>query len=199
MANPKTMVDRDPLRWKRLWRDNHGTLLVIWAFVILLAGLGVIIYRQTRFVPPSFPDASAIGSQRGAGGDGAASDDARSAAAIVRVHGAASDRGMVHVAVFDARNAFPRPDTAHVRALLEIEGGEATWTVPRTELPETFALSAFHDANNDGRLNRDEQGRAAELRAFSNQAEATGSEPPTFEQAALPRPMPGEVIELQLR
>lgn len=198
MAKPRSLWDYERIGWKRVWRENHGTFLLVWTFVILLGGLGVIVYRQNRFVPPRFPDASAIGGQRTSEAETTREEDT-SAAVTIRVAGTANEQGMIHVAVFDLREAFDRPEAAYMRALLEIRGNSATWTLPRSSLPEAFALAAFHDENNDGKLNRDQQGLPQERVAYSNQSDPAGAEPPTFERSLIPRPMPGEVIELELR
>lgn len=198
MAKLRRLTDLDSMPWKRIWRENHGTFLLIWAFAIFFAGWGVIFWRQNRFVPPRFPEARHIVNGE-TGGDGVSGplDTNRSPTVVIRVTGAASDRGMIQVGVFTSQGSFEQSGPPATRALLEIDGRAASWMIPRDRLPRLFALAVYHDENNDGRLNRDSKGRFSEPTAFSNQAAGRGR-PLRFSEAVIPRPMPGEVIDLRL-
>ena len=85
----------------------------------------------------------------------------------VRVTGLASDRGAVRVALFDSEASFTRD--ARDAAVLEIQGGQARWTV-RDLPPGRYAVAAFHDEDGDGDMDRGLFGIPREPYGFSRGA-----------------------------
>jgi len=94
-----------------------------------------------------------------------------------------SDSGVVRLAIYDKASAFPdNADKAYDKAIAEVENGKAT--IVFKGIPHgTYAISAFHDANNDGVLNKNAFGIPKEGYGFSNDAMGSFG-PPSFDAAS---------------
>lgn len=69
------------------------------------------------------------------------------------VSGLHSEKGTLRCALHDKPDAFPRkPDQAAATAVGQIKGGIATCTFAHPR-PGAYAISAFHDENDDGKVN----------------------------------------------
>lgn len=175
------------------WKENHGNFLLGFLAVIMVLGGSILAYRQSRFVPPSFPDGQFI--------EEISSDDEEpvgSVAILIEVTGAATDSGQIAMAIFDGSSRFNDPAEAELTHNGAIIDGVSIWTVPYESLPERFAVAAFHDENNDGQLNRNRFGIPTERYGFSRNARGlTG--PPTFQQAVIDRPEVGTTVPITIR
>ncbi|OUD15783.1 hypothetical protein TPSD3_04035 [Thioflexithrix psekupsensis] len=91
--------------------------------------------------------------------------------------------GQVRAALFDKAESFPNRLTDSVqRQAVAVTTGEAALTFSGV-VAGTYAIAVFHDANNNGVLDRNFAGIPTELYGFSNNARSTlGS--PRFAQAA---------------
>jgi uncharacterized protein (DUF2141 family) len=93
-----------------------------------------------------------------------------------------SDRGRVVVALFNGAGGFPKkPGQACRRAATVIKRGNAKVRF-RQLRPGTYAVSVFHDENNNGKLDRDWIGRPKEGIGASNDAKGSWG-PPKFKDA----------------
>jgi uncharacterized protein (DUF2141 family) len=175
------------------WQENHGNLLLAFVAIIFVIGGLLIAYRQTRFVPPQFPEADMIETLEVP----AAAVEAANAVTI-NVIGAANDFGSMKLAIYDSESSFNKTSTALMLESALIVEGEATFIIPVERLPASIAVAAYHDENDDGELNRNRFGIPTERYGFSRNARAlTG--PPSFKQAVMNRPKPGEAIDLFIR
>ena len=93
------------------------------------------------------------------------------------------DKGVVRLAIFDKASAFPdNADRAYDKAVGEVKNGKSTIVfkgVPHGK----YAISALHDANNDGVINKNAFGIPKEGYGFSNNAMGSFG-PPSFNDAS---------------
>ncbi|WDQ18964.1 DUF2141 domain-containing protein [Rhodopirellula sp. P2] len=201
-SDPIEQVELEPSwnAWQSLperWQQNHGSLLMAFATLVFLTGIGVLTYRQNQFRPPAFPDASSINPAHNnaltaldlATGEAANATEER---VLIRVIGAIPSDSLVWLALYNADTSFNDPENALVAAQLPIQpNGVAACTIPISQLPKRFAIAAFHDTDNDGALSRNQFGIPAERYGFSNNARGKFG-PPDFEEAVIDRPENGE-------
>jgi len=99
----------------------------------------------------------------------------------LRVDGVASANGNVMVAVFDDAKAFPR---GKFRAAQMAPATTGTVELVFKGLsPGRYAVSAYHDANSNQKLDANMVGEPTEAYGFSRDARASYG-PPTFDEAA---------------
>lgn len=99
----------------------------------------------------------------------------------VTVKGVKDASGAVLGAVYDEA-AFMQQPKAKGRGRVKAAAGTVTLTF--RDLPAgRYAVSVFHDANGDGKLDRNNLGVPTEGYGFSNDAQGAGG-PPKFGQAA---------------
>ncbi|KLU03840.1 putative transmembrane protein [Rhodopirellula islandica] len=208
-SDPIEQVELEPSwnAWQSLperWQQNHGSLLMAFATLVFLTGIGVLTYRQNQFRPPAFPDASSINPAHNnsltaldlATGEAA---DANEERVLIRVIGAIPSDSLVWLALYNADTSFNDPENALVAAQLPIQpNGVAACTIPISQLPKRFAIAAFHDTDNDGALSRNQFGIPAERYGFSNNARGKFG-PPDFAEAVIDRPENGETpLDVQI-
>lgn len=109
---------------------------------------------------------------------------------VVVLHGVASAEGMVRVAACPPEGY---PDGT-CRFVARAPARPGTMELRIAGLPEgRFGLSAYHDADGDGRLGKDWLGRPAEGLGFGNDAPIGRFGPPGFEAASIALPAGGVV------
>ena len=97
----------------------------------------------------------------------------------VEIHGAASTRGSVLVALFDGPAQFPgKPDNG-----LKLSAAGPLVAVFHNVKPGTYAISAFHDENDNGVLDANLLGMPTERYGFSRDAVGNMG-PPKFDAAS---------------
>jgi len=162
-----------------LWAQNHGNLLLGFVAIIFLVGASYLFYQQTlSFAKPRFPVSVNILAVLTAVG-------AASGSALIRVVGAANDRGTMKIAIYGAESTFTRPTDAVFASVERITNGLVVVPVPLIGLPEKIAIAVFHDENDDSKLNTNAIGFPSERYGFScNGGGLTGS--PTREKTGLP-------------
>ena len=113
----------------------------------------------------------------------------------IRVADVASNDGQVMVAVFDSADTFP---TKPMRAVVApAHNGEVQLTV--ADLPAgDYAFAVFHDANGNGKLDRNGVGMPTEDYAFSNNALGKHGAP-GFDAARIQVPANGATATVNLR
>jgi uncharacterized protein (DUF2141 family) len=110
----------------------------------------------------------------------------------VNLKGFKSDKGAVEVALFDQAAAFPtKPEKAIVKQRAPITGGTATVEF-RDLKPGTYAVSAYHDVNNNGKMDANFIGIPKEPTGASNDAKGRMG-PPSFKDARFTLNAPGAV------
>ncbi len=174
------------------WSANHGNLLLGFVAIIFLVGASLLFYKQNlSFAAPRFPDSDNID---------AVFDDTvgASGTAIIRILGAANDKGTMKIAIYGAESTFERPADAVFAGVEPIAGGQVYVPVPLTDLPEKIAIAVFHDENDDGMLNKNAVGFPSERYGFSRNVRGLMG-PPTWAQTVIPRPRNDETIEVFVR
>ena len=130
-----------------LWKENHGNLLIgVFLGVVVLGG-SVIAYQTNKFKKPRFPDGKSIQPPK----DALAGDND---SVKIEVTGAANSNGSILVAIYDVASNFNDPSKAILKQANNIVDGTAELFLPLSELPENFAIAAFHDEDDNGVLNR---------------------------------------------
>jgi uncharacterized protein (DUF2141 family) len=94
-----------------------------------------------------------------------------------------NDSGYVLAAVYDNEAGFLKPPLARVSVKFKAAAGTASFALPDLP-PGKYAIVAFHDENDNGKLDRNSLGAPTEGFGFSNDARGTGG-PPSFAAAAI--------------
>ncbi|WP_200836810.1 DUF2141 domain-containing protein [Rubripirellula obstinata] len=178
------------------WKDNRGTQLFFLTCLIFTIGVAFLLYRQNRFVPVEFPGGDMFQGMDSSFND--ASGASEPASASIVVDGASSDVGVLRIAIYDAAEGFNDLDYAVRKAKLPIQDGQSMTRIPVAILADSFAIAVFHDENENGSLDRNAFGIPTECYGFSNNARGlTG--PPSFTDAKIDRPEPGQSIKISIR
>jgi len=173
------------------WKDNHGNLLLAFLAILCLIGVGVIAFQQARLerVPPRFPskidrpselDANPLAVLNGT------NTDAGSGLRTVelRIIGAASDNGTIKIAMYDKSEGFNDPKNALDVDTWEISDGVCAGKLQMPVSIRQLAISAYHDENGNGQMDKNALGIPSERYGFSGNARGlTG--PPSFEEATV--------------
>ncbi|WP_162340392.1 DUF2141 domain-containing protein [Cyclobacterium salsum] len=106
--------------------------------------------------------------------------------------------GLVQLLVFDSPSGFPDRPSKAIRSTSErIKSGRAVFRFEG--LKEGFyALSAFHDTDEDGRMRKSLFGIPQDAYGFSNDARKPFSAP-TFKDASFYLPKTGTTVEFSLK
>ena len=109
---------------------------------------------------------------------------------VVSLRGVASAEGMVRVAACPP-DGYPE---GTCRFIARAPARPGAMQLRIAGLPEgRYGVSAFHDADADGRLGKDWLGRPTEAVGFGNDAPIGRFGPPGFEAASIAIPAAGEV------
>ena len=130
------------------WQENHGNLLSGFVAIVLLTGVCILFYRQSRFVPPRFPEAEMITTPEPA--EVEENDDQATDMVIIKVTGAISDKGFINIAIYGSESDFAKTANAVATNSALIVEGESEWRISPKKLPSKFAVAAYHDENDDG-------------------------------------------------
>jgi uncharacterized protein (DUF2141 family) len=97
----------------------------------------------------------------------------------IEVKGVANDSGTVLVALYDKADTWMKVAVKYAKAVAKKDGV----LIVVKDLPEgEYAVSIFHDENNNGKFDTNALGMPIEPYAFSNDASGSFG-PPTYEQA----------------
>lgn len=202
------------------WKENHGTLLMSFAAAIVLIGVAILAFQQSRFRKPAFPAASTF---KNAAGEIAANgvsstylaDDGLAEGGLaggeridgprwrLRIAGAVAEvkpegGGLIRIALYDSGEHFNQSEFAVWKTSLAVPStGQIVCDIPLDPLPSTFAIAVFQDTNENGQLDRNVMGMPTERYGFSNAARGTIG-PPEFEEAIVDRPAADDEIELKI-
>ncbi len=200
--DPKPTVEakRDRRRdWmKSQWESNHVNFLMVFVVAIALVNVLFVAYQQWKFVPLKFPDARAFTMPTSDTVDTQVpADDS----IIIRITGAAKTTGRIKVSAADSQDSFANPELAKLKWTVLIDDhGQAVLQVDVRTLPETFAITAFHDEDDNGRISENKLGAPIERYGFSgDQRFVESGVPPSYEQSQISRPPAGSTIDLFIR
>jgi uncharacterized protein (DUF2141 family) len=120
---------------------------------------------------------------------------AQAADLTIRVDNVQNNDGQVMVALYDgAGNFLKRPSR---QAAVEAIAGSTT-VVFKDLASGDYAFAVFHDANGNGRMDKNAMGIPTESYAFSNDAQGVMG-PPAFDAARLAVPASGAAVTVNLR
>ncbi len=106
---------------------------------------------------------------------------AKKAKITLDIRGIQKSQGKVYIAAFRKTDAFPSME-GKFKSLVVTAKSNSTEAV--MEIPaDTYSIAVFHDANNNGKMDKNMFGIPTEIYGFSNNARATFSAP-DFEDAA---------------
>jgi len=100
----------------------------------------------------------------------------------ITIGGARSANGSLGLAVFNSESAFPRVPQAFASVRIRAGQGDVVFTFHGLA-PGKYAVSSYHDENDNGKLDTDALGFPTEGFGFSNEARGTTG-PPAFAKAA---------------
>lgn len=124
---------------------------------------------------------------------------AHAAELTVLVDNVNDDAGQVLVGVFDQAETFPRVMLRGERAAAKDRDASGRVKIVFTGLaPGRYALSAFHDIDDNGNLNANLMGLPTEPYGFSRDARGNFG-PPTFSDAAVDVPEAGLTITVRVQ
>jgi uncharacterized protein (DUF2141 family) len=106
---------------------------------------------------------------------------ARAADLTVTIKDVHSSSGQVLIVVYD-ESGFGKPELAKMRQKANATSGDVKFVFHNLAAGR-YAVSAFHDENGNGKLDRNSLGVRTEGYGFSNDAQGTAG-PPKFSQAA---------------
>jgi uncharacterized protein (DUF2141 family) len=113
----------------------------------------------------------------------------------VEVKGLKSATGEVAVGLFDQNAEFPKQYTYGVRLVATKDGVLAVF---KDVKPGVYAISAYHDENDNKKLDRGMFGIPKEAYGFSQDARGEGG-PPQFRDAQFEVPADGTRVQIKLR
>ena len=179
------------------WQENHGNLLLGFVLIVLVCGVSILFYRQSRFVPPRFPESDMI-TTPATESDLEDTSDQTANMVTIKVIGAISDDGAMKIAIYGSESDFDQTVNPVASSSSLIVEGESVWAVSPEELPPKFVVAAYHDQDGDGVLNRNRLGIPTERYGFSQNARGVIG-PPSYEQSVIDRPAAGESINIFIR
>ena len=116
----------------------------------------------------------------------------------VTIENVASDDGQVLIGLFDKAEAFPRQAAGGRTVAAAQRTPDGKLSVVFADLPPgTYAVSAVHDRDGNGQLNRNVMGIPTEPYGFSGKAASFG--PPVFADAAVGLPAEGLALTIAVR
>jgi uncharacterized protein (DUF2141 family) len=181
---------------KSQWASNHISFLLVFVGATILVNVLAVAYQQWKFVPLKFPDARAFKNSD----ESQESKLSAEQAIEIRVIGAPSMTGNIVVCVSDYQAGFEAPHRARRKQTAVIKEGEAVWRVDPIQLPESFAVTAFHDEDGNGRITLNSYGIPLERYGYSGEQRfIEPGVPPTFERVKIDRPPRGDTINLFIR
>lgn len=100
---------------------------------------------------------------------------------VLDIRGIQKSQGKVFIAAFRKTDPFPAMNGKYKSLIVNAKSSstEAIMEIPA----DTYSIAVFHDANNNGKMDKNMFGVPTEIYGFSNNARATFSAP-DFEDAA---------------
>ena len=128
----------------------------------------------------------------------ARSDDSPTATLTVKVTGLRSEKGKVKVALHASEDTFPtKRKLVYAGLTVPVNGHQATAIFPELP-PGDYAVAAFHDEDNDGRLDRNVIGIPTEGTAASRNPKPRMG-PPRWKDCVITIPTGETSIKIRVR
>jgi len=175
--------------YARAWKESHGNWLLGFAALIFVVGAAIIYWS-----PPETEDVPLDPSETSLGAEPQLPDNAL----LVRVTTDQPTRpGSIRIAIYGSKDAFGNPEQAILKDALIPFDGMVAWEIRLDILPNQFAIAAFHDIDDNGKLNRGLFNAPTEPYGFSNNARSLVG-PPTYEQTIVTKPSQSELMEIRV-
>jgi uncharacterized protein (DUF2141 family) len=113
----------------------------------------------------------------------------------IRIDDVKRAEGQLMVALYDSADGFLKRS---VRTSAAAAAAGSTTVVIKDVPAGDYGIALYHDANGNGKMDRNAMGLPAEDYAFSNNALGNMG-PPSFEQAKFPVPQAGTTVTVSLR
>jgi len=113
----------------------------------------------------------------------------------ITVEGVKNDQGQIMVALYDSADGFLK---RVVKAGAAPAANGSTKVVVKDVPAGAYGFALFHDANGNGKMDKNMMGIPSEDYAFSNNALGNMG-PPSFEQARFTVPAAGAAVTVSLR
>jgi len=113
----------------------------------------------------------------------------------ITVEGVKNDQGQIMVALYDSADGFLKRT---VKAGVAPAANGSTKVVVKDVPAGAYGFALFHDANGNGKMDKNMMGIPSEDYAFSNNALGNMG-PPSFEQARFTVPAAGAAVTVSLR
>ena len=127
----------------------------------------------------------------------AACATASAATLEIEIEGIAAREGQILIAVYDQAEGWLKKPVRGLRHVISAQGDGGPLRLRLDDLPEgEYAISVLHDANSNGRMDKNLVGMPTESYGFSNNA-AGSFGPPKFDQAVL-TPALGQVLKIRM-
>ncbi len=128
----------------------------------------------------------------------ALAEDTPTATLTVKVTGLRSEKGKVKVALHATKDTFPtKRDKVYAGLTIPVNGHQATAIFPELP-PGDYAVAAFHDEDNDGRLDRSVIGIPSEGTAASRDPKPRMG-PPRWKDCMITVPAGETSIKIRIR
>jgi len=114
----------------------------------------------------------------------------------VTVNGAKNNNGYIVATIFNSESSFLKRPEAMASFRIKASQVNVGFSVKNLP-PGKYAVSAFHDENDNGRLDADATGAPTEVYGFSNDARGTFG-PPEFSNAAFELGDQAKTISIEL-
>ncbi|MCA9139786.1 MAG: DUF2141 domain-containing protein [Planctomycetales bacterium] len=177
-------------RFKRAWNESHGYALLGFAAVIFMIGM-LLIWTS----PPRDSELEIDLSQNKTSQD---EIELPPDTLVIRVATTqVTSEGPIRIAIYDSKETFGIPSKAIIKDTIKPVEGFVAWAIKLEFLPESFAVAAYHDLDDNGELNRALFNAPVEPYGFSNNARSLVG-PPTYEQTIMQRPTVSTIIEIRV-
>ncbi|EMI22194.1 hypothetical protein RMSM_00887 [Rhodopirellula maiorica SM1] len=180
-----------------LWAQNHGNVLMMFLAGLVVLGSAILLYRQSRFVAPRFPQAALIGDANVT--DESAGNESHSQASgllSLIITGEGQDEGTLVVAVYASSEAFAEQVDPLWSDQIPFQSGAASMQLTLGDISSDFAIVAFDDQNENGKFDPE----STERIGFSGTLERSEmNADDAFEKATVKRRFEIEPLTIELR
>lgn len=177
-------------RFRRAWKESHGNALL--GFAAILTAIGILL------IWTSPPKDAELDIDLSANNSLEQKTELPADTMVIRVAtNQVESTGPIRIAIYDSKESFGNPEKAIIKDTISPVEGFIAWAIKLEFLPESFAIAAYHDLDNNGELNRALFNAPVEPYGFSNNARSLVG-PPTYEQTIIQRPSVSKMIEIRV-